>query len=289
MRSFLYSYAKSLREGRIDTSCDYVISVHKDMRMTTMANDQGISTELLVFGKHEPLVTRLVKSVVKEGMVCMDIGSNIGYYALLEGRIVGARGSVFAIEPSSSSYRYLERNVALNHLENTFPKRFAVSDVDSFVRLETGSRSNLTRVVDAQFVTQKTEEVPSKKIDSFVAEAGIERIDFLRMDIEGHECNAILGARDSLAKWRPAIVVEVHRKLMGESRTIQLLVILRDLGYEARFFVPRQRDHPYLGRKKDTLRTDILRLMVQLKTNSHEVRSNTFTLCLENTKRAQFQ
>ena len=250
MRAFLYSYTRSLREGRIDTSCDHVIHIHKDMKMTTMANDQGISTELLVFGKHEPLVTRLVKSVLKEGMVCLDVGSNIGYYAVLEGGIVGARGTVIAIEPSSNNYQYLVRNIALNHLRNTFPKRFAVSDVDSFVSLETGSRSNLSRVVDAQFVTQKTEEVPSKKIDSFVAEAGIERIDFLRMDIEGHECNAILGARDSLAKWKPAIVVEVHRKLMGESRTIQMLEILRDLGYEARFLVPRQRDHPYLGRRK---------------------------------------
>jgi hypothetical protein len=61
--------------------------------MLLIPNDKGISSELLLFRTHEPLSTKILKKLL-EHMTCIDIGSNIGYYALLERKIVGEKGKV---------------------------------------------------------------------------------------------------------------------------------------------------------------------------------------------------
>src|SRR3989304_8863508 len=55
---------------------------------STIPNDKGISAELVMFGIHEPITTHLLSKELKNGMVCLDIGANIGYYACLESNAV---------------------------------------------------------------------------------------------------------------------------------------------------------------------------------------------------------
>ncbi len=69
-------------------------------KLALVPNDEGISTELALFNVHEPLTTKILKTNLKTGMVCLDIGSNIGYFVSLESNIVGDSGKIYAIEPS---------------------------------------------------------------------------------------------------------------------------------------------------------------------------------------------
>jgi len=51
---------------------------------------------------------------IKEGMNVLDIGANIGYYSLIFSKLVGAKGRVFSVEPTKSTYEKLLRNIQLN-------------------------------------------------------------------------------------------------------------------------------------------------------------------------------
>ena len=82
-------------------------------KLSVIPNDTGISSELLMFKTHEPLTTKLISKKLTSGMICLDIGSNIGYYALLEHKLVGKEGKVIAIEPSPLNFQYLQKNIKL--------------------------------------------------------------------------------------------------------------------------------------------------------------------------------
>ena len=77
----------------------------------TIKNDQGISTELQIYESHEPLTTHLIINELKQDMVCIDLGSNIGYYAVIESNIIGESGKIFAIEPSPVNFPILKLNL----------------------------------------------------------------------------------------------------------------------------------------------------------------------------------
>jgi len=73
--------------------------------------DRGIGKELVCYREHEPTATALLKTFLREGMTILDIGANIGYYALLEARSVGPSGRVVAVEPEPRNAALLRRNV----------------------------------------------------------------------------------------------------------------------------------------------------------------------------------
>jgi hypothetical protein len=77
-------------------------------------HDPGISRELTVYHIHEPNATGLFRNHVKEGMHVVDIGSNLGYYALLAATLVGPKGRILAIEPEPQNYELLTMNITVN-------------------------------------------------------------------------------------------------------------------------------------------------------------------------------
>ena len=106
---FLYHY-RILKLLSIDVTKEHVVKVN-GCTLALIPNDKGISEELLLFNSHEPLNTEALAHELTEGMTCLDIGGNIGYYATLESRLVGKTGHVIAIEPSPVNLRYLKRNL----------------------------------------------------------------------------------------------------------------------------------------------------------------------------------
>src|SRR5437879_13308135 len=82
--------------------------------LTVLPGDHGISRELAAYRTHEPLASKLLQKFLKPGMNLVDIGSNLGYYALLEARTVGGAGRVIAIEPVAGNFAQLSKNVHAN-------------------------------------------------------------------------------------------------------------------------------------------------------------------------------
>jgi tRNA G37 N-methylase Trm5 len=78
-------------------------------------------------GTYERHEISFLKKYVKPGWICLDIGANIGFYTLNLGKLVGAEGKVYAIEPSPSNYKKLEENITINNLDNCITSNIALS------------------------------------------------------------------------------------------------------------------------------------------------------------------
>ena len=74
-------------------------------------SDIGLSKELLLSGTREELQTKIIKEMVKKGMVVLEIGANLGYYALIEASIIGKEGKIYAIEPVPRNFEILNKNI----------------------------------------------------------------------------------------------------------------------------------------------------------------------------------
>ena len=153
--------------------------------------------------------------MLKPGMTVLDIGANIGYYAMMERNFVGETGRIIAVEPASGNIKVLKKNVALNGYRNIEFHHMAISDEDGVSELLISPFSNLHSFharTDAERQTGEVEEVETRTVPSLMAEIG--KPDLLRMDVEGHEVevfNGLLGAVEA-GEMAPMIVFETHRR-----------------------------------------------------------------------------
>lgn len=180
----------------------------------------------LALGIHEPEVTDLLLARVKAGMTVFDIGANVGYFTILCAKLVGTQGRVIAVEGDPEVAGLLKKNVELNGLSNVNVVAGAVGKtcgVLRFGRARASGWSGLHAGSPDEWI-----EVPAYTVDSLAKQFALERIDLVKMDVEGAEGEVIEGMRLSLEKYRPAILLEVHP---GDDESLSLL---RGAGYEAR-------------------------------------------------------
>jgi FkbM family methyltransferase len=157
------------------------------------------------------------RSVIRPGMVALDVGANVGAYSLLLGQWVGPGGRVFAFEPAPTPFKGLVRHVRLNHLEQVVhPVASAVGAAQStapLVLASTAGESRLARSAEGQAGQGQagTIDVPVISIDTFCAAEQIAP-DFIKVDVEGAELDVLRGARETIRRGRGrlALFVEMH-------------------------------------------------------------------------------
>lgn len=170
-----------------------------DYEMLLDPRDRGISTTLLLNGDREQQVGVILRERLGRGAVVIDLGANIGYYALLERSLVGPSGKVYAIEPSPSNFVLLERNVELNRAGDVIDVFHlaggAQAGKETFYLAE---HSNLNTFVptlsdgrEAVGLTGETIEIDVVDMTSFMADKP--PVDLIRMDIEGYEVEVLAG------------------------------------------------------------------------------------------------
>ena len=81
-------------------------------------NDLGISQALMLDKIREVKATNYIQTFLDKGDIVLDIGANIGYYVLLEARVIKNTGHIYAIEPIPSNIKMLKRNIELNNYQN---------------------------------------------------------------------------------------------------------------------------------------------------------------------------
>lgn len=203
----------------------YIVKNVNGCKMCLDINDRGISRTLAIFGTREIDQIFVLKRELKEGMVVLDIGANIGCYALLEARLVKESGRVYAVEPSPENFHLLNRNVRLNNLENIIQTfQFGISDRTALEKLYLSESSNLHTFYPNKYttgggnlsLTEKTIDVQTITISDFAVDK--EPIDFIRMDIEGYEIEAFHGMLQILEtrSFAPKVLFETHRPKYDE-------------------------------------------------------------------------
>ena len=168
--------------------------------------------------------------------VFFDVGSYFGYYSLIVSKQIGAAASVYAFEPVSSNYALLSENLELNRFKNIHPFQLAVSDSVGEVSFEIPPDENrgTGRIATPGRESAATETVATTNLDRFVEEQGIRRLDAMKIDVEGAEMRVLAGARETLDRFRPVLVVELNPPCLerfGASGD-GLLLEIRGLGYD---------------------------------------------------------
>jgi FkbM family methyltransferase len=194
--------------------------------------DNGISKELLLDGVRERESTELLKGIVREGDVVVDIGSNIGYYALMESILVGHPGMVYAIEPVRRNFISLTKNISLNGYKNIKAYQLAIGDKQEKVDMNISKKCNWNTIIktDKIELTGITETVEVTKLDKFLSI--LRKPNFVRMDVEGYEINILKGMNRTLKlRTLKNIFIEFHPHIMGKEKTLHCLDILDSNGF----------------------------------------------------------
>jgi len=209
---------------------------------------------------------------IKKGMTCLDCGGNIGYYATMESNLVGKEGRVIAIEPSPVNLNYLKKNLELQNQGNYEVYNLACGEKDGEITFVVHKISNMCRVVregETESEEKKFIKIPVQKLDTFLADKKLERLDLLRMDIEGSELRLFEGAKETIKKFKPMIQMELHPGHLGPENTKKLLEYLKSEGYEFSTFMIGYLDTPLVGTKRDIKNYKIDDLIKMIDKGTH--------------------
>lgn len=206
-------------------------------------NDAGLSVELASTQTHEPLATELMLADTMPGQTILDAGSNIGYYACRLASRIGPTGRLVSVEPSPETAEILRGNLKRNVDCPVTLHEAVITDragaVDFYVATERNV-SSLKPRVGAQQV-----RVDALSIDELSSQLGA--LDLIRMDIEGHEVQALRGAKSTLARYRPRVVAEVHLPQFSEADRRELKEIFQSNDYACDWFIFRWDDVQLFG------------------------------------------
>jgi FkbM family methyltransferase len=178
--------------------------------------DTTISPAIGVDGWIELEETELVRKLLRKGMVFVDVGSNIGWYALLSAKIVGDKGVVIAYEPEPSNFSLLSKSVTENGFKNIKAFQQCVSESVLPKTLWLAAK-NLGAHSIIKSISNQGISVNSTTLDVSLKNLGIKMIDILKIDVEGAEPNVIEGARQTLAESRiKNIIMEWNQEVWSE-------------------------------------------------------------------------
>jgi FkbM family methyltransferase len=205
--------------------------------------DEGIDLSIYLLGAFEPRVLRAYTPVIAEGAVVFDIGANIGAHTLNFARLVGPNGRVFAIEPTDYAIAKLRRNLELNpelSARVTTHQCFLSAESTAVPPDEIPSSWPVTAPNDdpRQDAIGKARAVTSAvaiTADDFFAQAGLDRLDFVKIDVDGNEHTVLRGFRSTLKRFRPTILIELapyHYDGGHEAEFDELVRYLASLDYE---------------------------------------------------------
>ncbi len=192
---------------------------------------------IFVTGRYEPNEFSVLQKILRPGMTFVDVGANIGLYTLFAANKVGATGKVVAFEPSSREYEMLEQNIAVNALYNVRAIKRAVSNRDGEVELLVASLKNSGHNTVGKFgyatALERTESVAAERLDEIIAREGYERVDVIKMDVEGAELAALQGAMNTLRRLHPALLVEISDRTLEHqgASSREVLDLLASEGY----------------------------------------------------------
>lgn len=213
------------------------------LRLTLYPGNE-ICRSIFVTGRYEPNEFSWLDRVLKPGMTFLDVGANLGLYTIFAARRVAETGRVIAIEPSSREMERLRKHVEQNLLSNVSLLPVALSDcsAEAVLLVAAASHAGHNTLGSFGYNTQleHREKVRAVRLDDLMESAKLERVDVIKMDIEGAELAALRGGALTLAKYRPILLMELSDRALNHQKasSTEVLSLLADYGYDVFLFDP---------------------------------------------------
>jgi FkbM family methyltransferase len=182
-----------------------------------------ISSAIYWAGHHSLPLVRFLRRFLKPEMTLADVGANIGEITLFAGKKL-TQGRVLAFEPMPAVFSELALNVALNHFASSVEMfNVGLFDRDGTMPLyvkEDQPFGTTNKGVTSIFSTGRDRQVtsvPLRRFDDIAAECRLERLDVMKLDVEGAEWMVLRGAENSIKRFRPVIIVEISASTYGRA------------------------------------------------------------------------
>jgi FkbM family methyltransferase len=196
-----------------------------DYRMIGADQGYGVGYQILEAGAFDPTEVKIALELLAlrrrhygDGVIALDCGANIGVHTIEWAKAMQGWGTVLAIEAQERIYYALAGNIAINNCFNAMALHAAVSSeagamkipspnylvAASFGSLELRQRSNNEFIGQAINYAENTVEIRTVALDDF----NLPRVDFIKLDVEGMELDALAGADKTIRNSRPVLLVE---------------------------------------------------------------------------------
>lgn len=222
----MYNYESEQING-----VDLVVPLQNDGLVCFVSTKDLIGWKIFFFGEYEADTNKVLAKYIKPGDTVIEAGANIGSETLLISKIIG-NGRLYAFEPNPYTFERLKMNLQINELTNVEAHDIALGEQDGMIHFHIYPKNFCNSGMSSKYMeTSKTRkiDVVQKKLDSFVKEHGIVKVDFIKMDIQGAEMDMISGGLETIKRDKPTIFTEACEPY---NDTKLLYRTLKDCGYK---------------------------------------------------------
>lgn len=186
-----------------------------------------------LIGTYEPETQGVFEKYIKANDIVYDIGANVGYFSLLASFLTGKKGRVYSFEPIKDNMDTLTKHVTLNNINNIKGYNYAIADCNKIIKFTNSENKSANTYIcnSPMFDISPTIDIQARSLDSLFLEDKLMPPDFIKIDIEGAEFDALKGAQYIIKKYYPVIYVSTHENhLKGVEYACKLF--LMNLNYE---------------------------------------------------------
>lgn len=173
----------------------------------------GLISELIIYDEYD------APKYIKENSIVFDIGANIGVFTIFTANLA-KNGLVYAFEPVTDIFRILEKNTFFYKNIKIFKVGLGRENEKKKIFVRSWSPGDSTIDIDGTHRNSKSfdqvEEIEIITLDDFVDKNRINKIDFIKIDVEGYEFNVLKGGVNSLKKLKPIIAISLHSDKLKE-------------------------------------------------------------------------
>jgi len=195
----------------------------------------------MLTGCYDAETAAIIERCVKRGDVCMDIGANVGAVSFALAKRVGSPGRVLACEPGEFLFKRLVDNIRLNPVYEKIISPFKLGFSDKTeVRFWNEDKQNRGNASFLFLESNQDEPVELIPFDHFVNKQNLDRLDFVKIDVEGMEYEVIQGAAETIRKYKPILWYETGffdkgfwAEILREEKVVLATEnLLRGMGYK---------------------------------------------------------
>lgn len=245
--TLLFDYIDLLDQSNIDMiniDQNQLVCRFKDtgIKFICIKGDKRLAPiESINFGAYETKELEMSLNLVNPKDIILDVGANLGWYAMnIANRCQDC--TIHAFEPILNTYNYLKDNISMNKYDNINVYHLGLSEKEGVLKFyfddELSVNASLSNVSENKNI--KEIECPVTTIDLFVKQQKIDKVDFIKCDVEGAELLVFKGGYELIKKEKPIVFSEMLRKWSQKFNyhPNDIIAYFNDLGYDC--FVLRE-------------------------------------------------
>ena len=236
LRHFPFNHFKNKLEGYVELPDKDILYKSPSGIKYKLNTGDHVMRQIYLKGVYESNTFGPLSKLIKPTDTFVDVGANIGAYSVGLSQFI-KKGRIISFEPNPGALKYLEKNIELNNIENITVVKRGLSNTPEKVTLYTPSLT--TASINKHQDSDQKEVIELITLDNYCEENGINNIDILKIDIEGHEIKCLKGALEIIAKSKDMILImEIDDNCLnvGKSKE-ETFEFIQNLGFEA--FLPK--------------------------------------------------